>query len=119
MSEDSWLVRVRAANERGETLIDLNTVAAWMQRLTPTWRACGYTVECFPVTRDTPKNAVRMNIDGLTFVSTTIVWDSGEWDVSVGHVTDEHTRTSDYAPASSTDEVLAKVEHALAAMGIM
>ena len=114
MSEDTWLARVCAANERGETLIDLDAVAAWMQRLTPIWQACGYTVECFPVTRDTPKNAVRMNIDGPTFVSTTIVWDSGEWDVSVGHVTDEHTRTNAYDPASSTDEVIAKVASALA-----
>lgn len=119
MSEDTWLARVRAANERGETLVDLDAVAAWMQRLTTAWQAHGLTVEHFSVTRDAPKNSVRMNIDGPTVVSTTIVWDSGEWGVSVGHVTDKRAHTSAYAPASSTDEVLAKVAHALATMGVI
>lgn len=119
MDQEAWLARLRAANERGETLVDLDAVAVWMQQQTPLWKACGLTVEHFPVTRDAPKNSVRMNIDGPDFVSTTIVWDSGEWEVGIGRVTDEHTQTSDYDPASSTDEVLARIEQALTAVGLM
>ena len=119
MSEDAWLARVRAANERGETLVDLDAVAAWMRRLTPRWEARGLTVAHFPVTRDVPKNSVRMDIDGLDFVSTTMVWGSGEWEVGIGRVTDEHTQTTAYDPGTSTDDVLKKLEQAFAALGMM
>jgi hypothetical protein len=119
MSYDAWLAQVQAANARGETLVDLDAVATWMQQQTPLWEARGFAVEQFPVTRDVPKNSVRMNVDGPDFVSTTIVWDSGEWEIGIGRVTDEHTQTSDYDPGSSTDEVLAKVAQALTAVGII
>src|SRR5579871_4795147 len=118
MSLDAWLARLKAANGRGETLVNLNAVAAWMQHLTPTWEAQGYTVRCFPVTHDSPKNSVHMDIDGPTFVSTPIDWDSGEWEVSIGRIEEKHTHTTDYAPASTTEEVLAKVEQASFAAGI-
>lgn len=116
---DAWLAQVQAAYGRGETLVDLDAIAAWMQHLTPRLEAHGCNVEHFPVSRGDGKNAVRMNMDNPEFVAEATVWDSGEWEVSIGRLTDEHAQTSDYDPGSSTDEVLRKVEQALVATGIM
>lgn len=121
MGEDAWLAQVRAANERGETLVDLDAISAWMRRLTPRWEARGFTVAHFLVTREVPKNSVRMDIDSPDFVSTTMVWDSGEWEVGIGRVTDEHehTQTTAHDPGTSTDDVLKKLERAFAALGMV
>jgi len=119
MNENEWLTRGRDAYKHEERHVDLHIVEAWIGEQKTRWEALGYTVELFPMTQGTGKNSVRFNVDGPTLVPTTIVWDSGEWEVSVGRMEDDHPQTSAYGPVTSTDAVIAKVEAALRAIGIV
>lgn len=104
-----WQDRLHEAERHGERLIDLAAVAAWVNQQMSLWETRGHAVELFPITHGLPKNSLRFNIDTDTTVSTTVIWDSGEWEVTVGHISAEQTETSEYQPAVSTEEVIAKV----------
>lgn len=119
VANDEGLQRRHGAERREEKIVDLSAVETWAQRQKSTWEAHGYIVEVFPITQGLSKNSLRFNIDdGKTVVSTTIVWDSGEWEVSVGRVTAEQPETSAYQPAQSTEDAIFKVEAELQRMGI-
>lgn len=119
MAEVQWREQFLSAQSRGERLIDLALVDAWLHKQKDIWEDQGLTVVVHPATQALPKNSVRADIDGSSFVSTLIIWDSGEWDVTVGLVEGEGTETSDYQPATSTEEVISKVRVELQRKGII
>jgi len=115
---EHWSQAVREASRSGESLVDLSTVAAWISRNRHLWVDGGLTVEVFAKSEGTPKNSIHLNIDGPAFMSTTIIWDSGEWEVSFGHLGADDVQTSEYEPAESTAEVIQKIQRALGHAGI-
>lgn len=118
MTEDEWLELLHAAWERGERLIDLDAVHAWVQRQQPHWKGRGLSIGVRPPSRGHGKDAMSVTFESETLVGQLIVWDSGEYELGRILLATDDDVSVPYRPAHNTDELVRRITEQMEQLGI-
>lgn len=118
MTEEEWLKLLHAAWERGERLVDLDAVYAWVQRQQPHWEDRGLSVDVRPPTKGRDKDSMAVTFESATLVGQLIVWDSGEYELGRILLPSDNDVSVPYRPAHNTAELIRRLAERMEQLGI-
>jgi hypothetical protein len=99
--------------------MSLDAFLAWLSHEQEQWEAQGLKVDIGPVSQGRSKNSMGVSLETDRLWGMIRVWDSGEWEVAKFDRVTQDDEWSEYQPASSVEELIAKVGAQLQRMGFV